>query len=287
MNLLDKTEIKTPKNNQDSSIFQAIYTSISSLNSVRSIDFEQIEGIGLAVPCPVKNGYVERCPNLEWNKFDIEEQMKPFYPNHVTIRVSNDATIAAYGESMALEKPFMNAVFYTLGTGVGGGIIIDGKILEGGSGLGGEIGHMKMFDGATEDCGCGSRGCLEQICGTAGILNYATELAQIQNTSLDMSKLSVKAVFDGAKEGDELSLKVVNRVAEYIAISASILAVVLDPEVFIIGGGISQAGEFFIELIKKHYPKHARFTTGKIPFILAKTGNDAGIIGAAYIAKNK
>jgi glucokinase len=286
MNLLEKIEIETPKENQRFSIFQAIHSAISSLNKSRDIQFSQIEGIGLAVPCPVKRGYVEKCPNLKWNQFDIVKQMRPLFPEHITIRVSNDATIAAYGENMVLEKPYTNAVFYTLGTGVGGGIIIDGKILEGGSGLGGEIGHMKMFDGATEDCGCGSRGCLEQICGTAGILNYASQLSQIEKTSLNTSKLTVKAVFDAAKNGDKVSLMVINRVAEYIAISASILAVVLDPEAFIIGGGISNAGDFLINLIKEHYQKHSRFTTGNIPFILARSGNDAGIIGAAYIAKN-
>jgi glucokinase len=286
MNLLEKIEIDTPKKDQKISIFQAIFKAITNLNESRSLNYSQIEGIGLAVPCPVKRGYVEKCPNLEWNQFDIVEQMRPFFPDHVSIRVSNDANVAAFGENRSLEKPYLNAVFYTLGTGVGGGIIIDGKILEGGSGLGGEIGHMKMFDGATEDCGCGSRGCLEQICGTSGILNYAAHLAQQDKTILDVNKLTVKAVFDAAKKDDKISLIVVNRVAEYIAISASILAVVLDPEVFIIGGGISKAGDFLIKLIKEHYQQHSRFRTDNIPFILAKTGNDAGIIGAAYIAKN-
>jgi len=285
MTIVEKLEIITPKEDQETSIFQAIYSSISSINRAKDINYSEVEGIGLAVPCPVKNGYVERCPNLKWNQFDIEAQMRPLFPEHITIRVSNDATVAAYGENMVLKKPYNNAVFYTLGTGVGGGIIIDGKILEGGSGLGGEIGHMKMFDGATEDCGCGSRGCLEQICGTAAILNYAKELATVESTILDTNELSVKAVFDAAKAGDKVALKVINRVAEYIATSASILAVVLDPEVFIIGGGISKAGDFLIELIQKHYQKNARFSTGSIPFILAKTGNDAGITGAAYIAK--
>jgi glucokinase len=146
---------------------------------------------------------------------------------------------------------------------------------------------MKVYDGETNLCGCGSNGCLEQICGTAGILNYAKELSLTEKSIIDFKTLSVKSVFDAAKIGDALGLQVVNRVAEYMAISASILAVVLDPEVFIIGGGISRAGQFFIDLITKHYKKHARFSSYKTPFILAATGNNAGIIGAAYLIKDK
>lgn len=287
MSMIDQQEILTPNKDHDTTIFQAIYTVISNMNTQNHLSFDDIKGVGLAVPCPVKNGFVKKCPNLKWSNFDIAGKMKTYLPKHIKVVVSNDATVAAFGENMSLEKPYMNAVFYTLGTGVGGGIIIDGKILEGGTGLGGEIGHMHVYDEEEETCGCGSQGCLEQICGTSGILNATKKLAKTNSTNIDLNHLTVKAVFDAAKNHDEVAFKVVNRVAEYIAISASILAVTLDPEVFIIGGGVSKAGEFLIELIVKHYKKHARFSTADIPFILARTGNSAGIIGAAYISMTK
>ncbi len=287
MQLIDQFEIETPKSNHEISIFQSIFDTVSLLNQKSNITIDEIKGIGLAVPCPVKSGCVNKCPNLNWKNLDIVKSMQKLFSNKVDIVVSNDANMAAYGENMTLEQPYMNAVFYTLGTGVGGGIIIDGNLLEGGTGLGGEIGHMHMFDDSIIECGCGSKGCLEQICGTSGILNYAIELSNRNHTILDKNRLTVKSIFDAAKADDEVALTVVRRVADYIAKSASILSVVLDPEVFIIGGGISKAGDFLIQLIDSQYKKYARFTTANIPFILAKTGNNAGIIGAAYLAKNK
>ena len=285
MDMIDQIEIKTPDKNHEVSIFESIFNTITHVNKKNNITLDQIHGIGLAVPCPVKNGFVKRCPNLSWREMDIISSMRNFFPTEIKVVVSNDANVAAFGENMVLEKPYMNAIFYTLGTGVGGGIIIDGKILEGGTGLGGEIGHIHMFDDAIDQCGCGSKGCLEQVCGTSAILSYARELSHMHSTVLDMNHLSVKAIFDAAKAGDEVSIRVVDRVSDYIAKSASILAIILDPEVFIIGGGISKAGDFLIQNIQVHYKKYARFTTGNIPFILAQTGNNAGIIGAAYIAR--
>jgi len=287
MKIIAIKETDTPKFNQETSIFERIKTVITDLNKENGIEYSQIKGVGAAVPCPVKNGHVDKCPNLNWNKLDIIYAFNKVLPEHVRIAVSNDATLAAYGENKVLEKPYRNAVFYTLGTGVGGGVIINGEILEGATGLGGEIGHMRVFEGATETCGCGSKGCLEQICGTSGILYYAKELSKSSKSTIDFENLSVKAVFDAAKTGDKIGIQVIDRVAEYIAISASIIAVILDPDVFIIGGGVSKAGNFLIDLITQHYQNHARFTSYKIPFLLAKTGNDAGIIGAAYLIESK
>ena len=285
VSLIYQHEIKTPTDEHEKSIFKSIYDAISLINDQHKITLENVHAIGLAVPCPVKAGFIKTCANLKWNNVDIVGAMRELFPDHISIVVSNDANVAAYGENMSLTQPYKNAVFITLGTGVGGGIIIDGQILEGGSGLGGEIGHMHMFDDATDSCGCGSKGCLEQVCGTQGILNYAVELSHENQTSLNMQDLTVKSIFDAAKEGDFVSTQVVQKVSDYLAKSASILSVILDPEVFIIGGGISKAGKYLIDMIEIQFKKYARFTTHNIPFILAKTGNNAGIIGAAYIAK--
>ena len=286
MKLIQKYESSTPLTNHETSIFLLVAETINKINRENQIELSQVEGVGIAVPCPVKNGFVEKCPNLKWEKLDVYSSLKNYLPSNIKIAVSNDANIAAYGENQCLAIPHKNAVFYTLGTGVGGGIIIDGEILEGRTGAGGEIGHMHVFEG-TEQCSCGLSGCLEQICGTSAILKKVRELAMEHPTQLNLEKLTVKDVFDHAKAGDTVAMKVVDRIGEYMAISASILSVSLDPDIFIIGGGISKAGDILIDTIKVHYINHARFGTGDIPFVLAKTGNDAGIIGAAYYVNKK
>lgn len=286
LQLIKATEIKTPKDHQEISIFEHIAHEISNINHTHQLTFEDIEGIGLAVPCPVKNGFVQKCPNLNWKTMDIGKQMSLFLPADITVKVSNDATLAALGENNSLEKPFQNAILFTLGTGVGGGVIVDGQILEGGTGMGGEIGHMPIPFETDDVCGCGSKGCLEQICGTKAMFEKTRSLAKTRSTSIHLENLSVKAIFDAAKEHDSVGLEVVHGVAKAIAYSASILSVVLDPEVFIIGGGVSKAGQFLIDLIEQYYQPYARFHTGNVPFMLAKTGNNAGIIGAAHYLKN-
>ncbi|MBN2267998.1 MAG: ROK family protein [Acholeplasmataceae bacterium] len=285
--LIDKIEFKTPKRDQDQSIFLNLKSEIDQLIKNHKLVYEDVIGLGVAVPCPVKNGYVFSCPNLVWTNMDIVKELQKSFPSNIKISVSNDASLAALGENESLDMPYKNAVLITLGTGVGGGVIINGNIHEGSMGYGGEIGHIRVFDENEITCGCGSKGCLEQICGTHGILEYTQKLAKNSKTSIDMNRLSVKSVFDAAKDGDNLANKVIDRVAKYLAISASILAMIVDPEVFIIGGGVSRAGSFLIDKIEKHYKSEARFSSGHIPFMLAKTGNDAGIIGAAYLVSQQ
>lgn len=278
--LIEKIEISTPREHQMYSIFDEINKNIENMMIKHDVSYNDIHGVGFAIPCPVKDGYVDKCPNLSWSKIDIVEKVKSFLPDHIKVVVSNDANIAAYGENYSLETPFQNAIFYTLGTGVGGGIIVNGQIVEGRTGSGGEIGHMQVFEG-TDVCGCGKTGCLEQVCGTKAILNYAIDLSHKYNSIIDFSNLTVKSVFDAAQKLDIIGQLVLNRVAKYIALSTSILAVSLDPDIIIIGGGVARAGEILIQNIKKYFKQYARFGTIDIPFVLAKTGNDAGIIGAA------
>jgi glucokinase len=285
LTLIESREIKTPTEHQEVAIFSQIAQEIKQMNQKHQLNFDDLLGIGLAVPCPVKNGFVHKCPNLNWQTMDITKNMSLFLPDNVMVKVSNDATLAALGENNSLERPFLNAILYTLGTGVGGGVIVDGKILEGGTGLGGEIGHIPVPFETDELCGCGSKGCLEQVCGTKAIFKKTRLLAQSLPTSISLDHLTVKAIFDAAKENDPVGLEVVHGVAKAIAYSASILAVVLDPEVFILGGGVSKAGQFLIDLIEQYYQPLARFHTGSVPFILAKTGNNAGMIGAAHYLK--
>jgi len=278
--LLEKREIKTPQLDHTVSIFKTISEHIKELLCKYLIDDNNVIGLGLAVPCPIKDGFISVCPNLQWSNLNVIESMKQWLPPHYRVVVSNDANIAAYGENYTLDRPFKNAIFYTLGTGVGGGIIANGHIVEGRTGSGGEIGHMPIFEG-TEVCGCGHTGCLEQVCGTKAILSYARELSTQYESIIDFSHLTVKSIFDAEKLNDPIGHLVVDRVAKHMALSASMLAVSLDPDIFIIGGGIARAGQGLIDRIREYYSHYARFGTKDVPFVLAKTGNDAGIIGAA------
>jgi len=282
--MIEKNEIATPRHEQRSSIFVAIVEQVTLMMKKHSLEYSQIEGIGLAVPCPVKNGYISVCPNLHWKDVNVVESLSRYLPFSMRVVVSNDANIAAYGENHSLSHPYNNAIFYTLGTGVGGGIIVNGQIVEGRTGSGGEIGHMPVFEG-TEMCGCEKTGCLEQACGTKAILDYAKLLSQKHESIIDFRNISVKSVFDAAKDNDPVGLMVLDRVAYYLARSASILSVSLDPDIIIIGGGVARVGQILIDRIVSHYQTEARFGTVDVPFILARTGNDAGIIGAAKYAK--
>jgi len=278
--LIDKKEIPTPKNNHKKSIFAAILSEIKAFNTKHDICMDNILGIGLAIPCPTKNGYVSQCANLDFCEFDLVENFKKILPKHLIVKVGNDASLATLGESKSLDKTYESIVMFTLGTGVGGGIILNSKIIEGKTGLGGEIGHIKVYE-TNETCGCGAHGCLEQICGTKGILSFAKKQKQELGSILE-EHFTVKDVFDAAKNNDQASINTVNRVAKYLASAAVNLAITIEPEIFILGGGISKAGNYFLDKIKEYYQANARFNTGDIPFILASTGNDAGMIGAFY-----
>lgn len=286
MKIIDSYEIPTPTLENGSFILKKINESILECNKRNKIDAEELVGVGIDVPCPIKNGYVESCANLHLNDIDLIAEMNKYVDSHVKVAIANDATIAAYGENASLEKPYRNAVLITLGTGVGGGIILDGNIVEGATGFGGEIGHIRVYDEEDKLCGCGSKGCLEQICGTKGILDFTKEQLKIKKSVLDKNQLTVKSIFDAAKENDEVALLTVHRVAKHIGIAASIISMLVEPEVYIIGGGVSKAGSFLIDLIERYYRENARFSTGKIPFKLAHTGNNAGMIGSAMLVKS-
>jgi glucokinase len=285
--LITKFEKDTPKTNQQTSVLECIFNTIQETNQLYGYSELDIEGIGLAVPCPVKDGIVNSCANVKWENMNIKKELAAKFSNQVHVVVSNDANIAAYGENASLEIPFRNAIVITLGTGVGSGIILNGEILEGSTGMGGEIGHTHVYDGPIETCGCGAKGCLEQMCASKGMTNYALELSEEMSTSINLNQITIKDIFEAAKLGDKLCLKVVDRAAEYLGKAASVVALTIDPDAFIIGGGISKAGQYFLDKIKNAYQKYARFSTGNKPFLLAKTGNDAGIIGAAHYAIKK
>lgn len=288
MQHIEKMELVTPKEDQNTKVFDVILEGIDKLNQKHQLTFNDIAGIGVAVPCPIKDGYVDRCPNLAWFQIDLTESFKKRVPEGVKVKFANDANIAALGERSMLYETYNDVVMVTLGTGVGGGVILDGKMIEGASGSGGEIGHILVFDPQEidYDCGCGKRGCLEQVAGTRGILTHAKQMTlKYPQSILKDKEFSVKDVFDAAKASDEAALETFNRVTDYLAKALSMIAMVIEPQVFIIGGGVSKAGQFLLDAIQEKYKTYARFNTDRIKFALAVTGNDAGIIGAALMIK--
>lgn len=275
-------QIETPILNQRSAIFDDIIKAMEEVNESKQISFDNILGIGIAVPCPTIECVTGICPNVDLSELNILEEFKKRLNKNLYITVSNDANMAALGEFKFIGDDYNNAAFYTLGTGVGGGVIIDGKVIEGINGTAGEFGHMLVGRPSDEICGCGKSGCLEQIAGTKGMLNLAKEYSKYKKSLVEKEDLTIKDIYDYAKMGDVVANRVVDTVIDALAKSASILAVIVNPDIFIIGGGIANAGDFLIDKLTIAYKKYARFNTGTTQFVLARLKNDAGTFGAAH-----
>ena len=284
--LLDKWEITTRKEDDGAHILPDIAQSIKERMEKEGLKPDDVEGLGISVPGPVDdNGVVHRCVNLGWGQFDIDEEMK----KHIDLPVfaGNDANAAALGEAWkGGGKGCKNVVVVTLGTGVGGGIIVNGKILSGSQGSGGEIGHLHMNDNETEKCGCGKCGCLEQYASATGIARLAKMKMDADNRPSpmrDARSLNAKVVFDAAKAGDELATEVTEEFGEILGKGLANIADVINPELFVIGGGVSKAGQIVIDLVKKNYVKYVFHGSRDTDFALATLGNDAGIYGSAKL----
>lgn len=278
INRIHSYSVVTPR---EGNVLKVIHSEIVNDMRRRGIVLEDVKAIGVAVPGPVCKGVIVKLPNVNLEpNIDAQKILENLFENKVAVIVVNDASAAAYGEYMVMSQKVLNVVFYTLGTGVGGGIIINGNLLEGSNGFASEIGHMIVIPGMNEICGCGKSGCLEQMVGINYLVKYYKELTG------DEEDITVKDIFDLAKQGVVSAIKVVDRLSYYIAISAVNLAVILEPNAFIIGGGISNAGDYLIDKIRGYYLENSRFNTKEIPFLLASLGNDAGMVGAAFIAKD-
>ena len=250
----------------------------------KGIKEEDLAGIGLGAPGAVDdNGtLVGGAVNIGWEPFNIPDAIHAYI--NVPVKAANDANAAAFGEMwQGGGKGYNNMVAVTLGTGVGGGIIINGRLLSGATGAGGEIGHIHMNDNETEECGCKNKGCLEQYASATGIVRLAgRRLAEDDKPSvLRGGELSAKAVFDAVKAGDEVAIEIANRFGEYLGKGLAIVAGVVNPEIFVIGGGVSKAGDILLSFVEPVFQKYAFQQCRGAKFALAKLGNDAGIFGAA------
>lgn len=284
--MLEKWEIVTRKENNGENILPDIVKSINEKNSEKSIETDDILGIGMGVPGPItEDGRVLKCANLGWGIFSVADEMSKL-TGVKKVKVGNDANVAALGEQWrGGGRGFDNIVMVTLGTGVGGGIIMNGKILTGENGAAGEIGHITVNPKETLTCGCGCKGCLEQYSSATGVIRLAKERLEASDKPSELRKfaddeIGGKEVFDAYKAGDELAAEAVDEFAAYLGMGLGNVASVVDTQAFVIGGGLSKNGPIVIELIKKQYEKNVMFALKNTEFRLAELGNDAGMYGA-------
>ncbi len=281
--MLDKWEIETRKEDSGSKVLPDIVASIQEKNQERGISKEDILGIGMGVPGPITaDGRVLKCVNLGWGVFPVADKVREL-TGVEKVRVGNDANVAALGEQWrGGGRGFDNIVMVTLGTGVGGGVILDGKILTGSNGAAGEIGHMTMNTSGERPCTCGKSGCLEQYSSATAIMRRAKELVEgTDRPSMlrEHTKITGKEIFDAYKAGDEMAKEIVDEFAAYLGIGLSYVSNVVDPDAFVIGGGVSKNGQAVIDVIREQYEKNAMPPHKGKEFRLAELGNDAGMYG--------
>ena len=280
--LIDKWEIKTDTSNGGENILSDIAKAIDNKLAQEGISKNDVQGVGVGVPGPVNSkGIVLKCVNLGWGVFNVEEELASL--TGLKVKAGNDANVAALGEMwQGAGKGSEDVVMVTLGTGVGGGIIVDGKVIAGANGVGGEIGHLTVNDDEIEACNCGQYGCLEQYTSATGIVRMAKrKLAKTdEETSLrSVEELSAKIIFDEAKKGDKIAGELVEELGKILGSTLSNIAAVTNPEVIVIGGGVSKAGQILIDTIHKHFIESVFHACKDTRFVLAGLGNDAGMYG--------
>ena len=281
--LLFKWEIPTATENGGAQILPDIAEAVLSYCKENDISGENVIGLGIGIPGAVdRTGVVATCDNLGWGRTDVVQVLQNL--TGFTVKAGNDATVAAVGECWkGSGQGCKNMVMVTLGTGVGGGIILDGKPLAGKTGAAGEIGHMVLNPNETKPCNCGKYGCVEQYCSATGIVRMTTDyLAQSTEASSlrNVEKLTAKDVFDAAAAGDAVAQRVLEQVYAYMGEFIANICIVLNPEQVVIGGGVSKAGEPLLAGIQRHFDKYVYHASRDVEFKLAALGNDAGVYGA-------
>ena len=283
--LLDKWEIPTRKEDGGAYILNDVAASVEAKLAEKNIAKDDVAGAGIGVPGPtLDTGYVSICVNLGWKDKNPANELSELLSSPV--KAGNDANVAALGEMWkGGGEGYLDVVPLTLGTGVGGGIIINGEIAPSHRGFGGELGHITVNPDEEATCNCGNHGCLEQYASATGVVRIAKKLlaASKEESSLrTLETVTAKDVFDAAKAGDHLAVEAVEVLGKYLGLVVANVALTVDPDVFVIGGGVSKAGQVLIDVITKYYHKFAKIIgDNKAKVVLAKLGNDAGIYGAA------
>lgn len=283
--LLDKWEIPTRKEDGGAYILNDVAASVEAKLAEKNIAKDDVAGAGIGVPGPtLDTGYVSICVNLGWKDKNPANELSELLS--IPVKAGNDANVAALGEMWkGGGEGYLDVVLLTLGTGVGGGIIINGEIAPSHRGVGGELGHITVNPDEEATCNCGNHGCLEQYASATGVVRIAKKLLAASNEESSLRTLetvTAKDVFDAAKAGDHLAVEAVEVLGKYLGLVVANVALTVDPDVFVIGGGVSKAGQVLIDVITKYYHKFAKIIgDNKAKVVLAKLGNDAGIYGAA------
>ena len=285
--MLDKWEIPTVIANGGAQILPDIAASIRGFLDAHNINETNILGLGIGVPGPVNaKGVVNKCINLGWGVFNIAEEL-----NQLTgfpVKAGNDANVAALGEFWkGGGQGCDNMVFVTLGTGVGGGIVVEGNLLHGAHGSGAEIGHLCVEPNETVRCNCGNYGCVEQYCSATGIVRLAKLYLANNDTATALrgiENLTCKDIFDAAKAEDSAALAILDQVYAYMGLFLGNVCSTVNPEVVVIGGGVSKAGDMLVKGVEPYFHKHVFHAAGGARFAMASLGNDAGAYGAFKLA---
>lgn len=284
--LLEKWETKTPIGDGEI-LLKEIARNIMEAAKEGEIALADITGIGVGIPGPVRaDGYVEASVNLDIRNLSVSKDLSKLLGG-TPVYTANDANTAALGEMwQGGGKGYKNLVLITLGTGVGSGIVIDGKVVTGKRGVAGEIGHIMVNPDEPEMCNCGGQGCLDQIASATGLVNNMNRLINTTKPLADSrwhekEEITAKDILDAAKRQDPLASATVEYCMEFLGHTIATIGQIMDPDAFIIGGGVSKAGDFLLEIIERYYEKHSVFSQERVDIVLAQLGNDAGIYGAA------
>lgn len=282
--MLDKWEIPTRTVDHGDHILPDVVQSISAKLAEKKIPTCEVEGIGLGVPGPVGSDFtVYKCINLGWGVFNLKQRMNELLPEIPNVAAGNDANVATLGELWkGGGMGYRSAVMFTLGTGVGGGVVVDGKIVAGANGGAGEVGHMTVEPNETVPCNCGKKGCLEQYASANGIVRLGKRMLEQCDTPSklrEMDAFTSKDICDLAREGEKMAGKILDRCGEYLGRAMSYVSCVTDPDVFIVGGGMSRAGTIVTNAALKYYRKYAFHVSTGTSIVIAELGNDAGMYG--------
>ena len=289
--ILDKPEIPTRKEEGGKYILPDIARSVLDYLKTHQISVQELAGAGIGVPGPVMpDGNVEVCVNLGWTDVNPEKELSRLLGG-VYVKAGNDANVAALGEMwQGGGKGHKSLMLFTLGTGVGGGVVLDEKIVSGFRGMGGELGHIVVNFDEPLQCNCHNHGCLEQYASATGIVKEAHRSVEASEEPSVLRKkpdFSCKDVLDAAKAGDRLALETVHRCMRYLGLAMHYVSHVTDPEIFVIGGGVSKAGQFLLDIIREYYEGFTVMGRRKADIGLATLGNDAGMYGAARLILDK
>ena len=287
--LLEKWEVATDTSNAGEHILENLAAAVLGKMKEQSIQPEQVEGVGIGVPGPVLDSCIVPivCANLGgWGERNVSAQLSGLLDG-LKVLVGNDANVAALGEIwMGAAKGAKNAVMVTLGTGVGGGVVVNGKVIDGVHGAGGEIGHITVNRHETAVCGCGKRGCLEQYSSATGVVRCMKKLLDENPDTpcvLRGTEFAAKDVFDAARNGDALAAREVDEMSDTLGMALANIASTVDPEAFLVGGGVARAGDVLFAPLNKHFQEYAFKSCRETPIKQASLGNDAGIYGAVRL----